>query len=126
MNNPANTAVDGGTYLPLSRRGFLIGAAGTGFTLAFAPSGLVLANPADAVARKLFEPTIWYHIDRDGLVTVNIIRAEMGQHVGTAVARILADELEADWSNVRIDAVDTDPDHLVPQAQVFAPTRHFN
>ena len=109
MNNPANTAVDGGTYLPLSRRGFLIGAAGTGFTLAFAPSGLVLANPADAVARKLFEPTIWYHIDRDGLVTVNIIRAEMGQHIGTAVARILADELEANWSDVRIDAVDTDP-----------------
>ena len=35
---------------------------------------------------------------RDGIVTVNIIRAEMGQHVGTALARILADELEADWA----------------------------
>ena len=33
----------------------------------------------------------------------------MGQHVGTALARILADELEADWSKVRVDAVDTDP-----------------
>ena len=33
----------------------------------------------------------------------------MGQHVGTAVARILADELEVDWSNVRILLVDTDP-----------------
>ena len=56
-----------------------------------------------------FEPTIWYSIDRDGIVTVNIIRAEMGQHVGTALARILADELEADWDKVRIDTVDTDP-----------------
>ena len=56
-----------------------------------------------------FEPTIWYSIDRDGIVTVNIIRAEMGQHIGTALARILADELEADWNKVRIDAVDTDP-----------------
>ena len=43
------------------------------------------------------------------MVTVNIIRAEMGQHVGTALARILADELEADWSKVRINHVDTDP-----------------
>ena len=63
-----------------------------------------MAAPASA-----FEPTIWYGIDRDGIVTVNIIRAEMGQHVGTALARILADELEADWDKVRIAAVDTDP-----------------
>ena len=34
-------------------------------------------------------------------MTVNIIRAEMGQHVGTALARIVADELEADWDKVR-------------------------
>ena len=33
----------------------------------------------------------------------------MGQHVGTALARIVADELEADWSKVRIVGVDTDP-----------------
>src|SRR5579864_8342210 len=95
--------------LALSRRGFLIGAAGTGFTLAFARTALAVADPAAAVAGKLFEPTIWYHIDREGLVTVNVIRAEMGQHIGTAVARILAEELEADWSAVRIDSVDTDP-----------------
>src|ERR1700726_2299953 len=46
---------------------------------------------------------------RSGLITVNIIRAEMGQHVGTALARIVADELEADWSKVRIVHVDSDP-----------------
>ena len=109
MNDPVRSARHAASYLPLSRRGFLIGAAGTGFTLAFARSALALADPAAAVAQKLFEPTIWYHIDHDGLVTVNIIRAEMGQHIGTAVARILADELEADWNNVRIAAVDTDP-----------------
>jgi isoquinoline 1-oxidoreductase subunit beta len=48
-------------------------------------------------------------LDRDAIVTVNITRAEMGQHIGTAVARILADELEVDWTNVRILPVDTDP-----------------
>ncbi len=95
--------------LALSRRGFLIGAAGTGFTLAFARTALAVADPGAAVAARLFEPTIWYHIDRQGLVTVNVIRAEMGQHIGTAVARMLAEELEADWSSVRIDSVDSDP-----------------
>ena len=33
----------------------------------------------------------------------------MGQHVGTALARIVADELEADWSKVSVAYVDTDP-----------------
>jgi isoquinoline 1-oxidoreductase subunit beta len=108
MDNPLRSPY-AETGLALSRRGFLIGAAGTGFTLAFARTALAVADPAAAVAGKFSEPTIWYHIDREGLVTVNVIRAEMGQHIGTAIARILAEELEADWSSVRIDSVDTDP-----------------
>src|ERR1700756_1939310 len=109
MTDPMCAARTGAVQVPLSRRGFLIGAAGAGFTLAFARSALALANPAAALAQKLFEPTIWYQIDANGLITVNIIRAEMGQHVGTAVARILADELEANWNDVRINGVDSDP-----------------
>jgi len=88
----------------LSRRAFLVGLAGAAVTFGFAP-GEGTAEEAGSP----FEPTIWYSVDRDGIVTVNVIRAEMGQHVGTAIARILADELEVDWSSVRIAAVDTDP-----------------
>jgi isoquinoline 1-oxidoreductase subunit beta len=91
---------------PLSRRGFLIGMAGGAAAFGFARTGAL----ADAeIGPGAFEPAIWYSIDGDGIVTVNIIRAEMGQHVGTALARILADELEADWDKVRLDMVDTDP-----------------
>jgi isoquinoline 1-oxidoreductase subunit beta len=89
----------------LSRRAFLVGLAGAAVTFGFAPA----EGAAEESESNPFEPTIWYRVDRDGIVTVNIIRAEMGQHIGTAVARILADELEVDWSNVRISAVDTDP-----------------
>ena len=95
------------TFSP-SRRAFLIGMAGAAFTFGFARADAA-TNVAVAAAPSAFEPTIWYSIDRDSIVTVNIIRAEMGQHVGTALARILADELEADWDKVRIVAVDTDP-----------------
>lgn len=99
---------------PLSRRGFLVASGATGIMFGF--SGLLAAidpavpgnAPAEAKGPS-FAPTIWFGIDADGIVTVNIIRAEMGQHVGTALARILADELEADWSKVRIVHVDTDP-----------------
>ena len=103
-------------YQP-SRRGFLIAMMGAGVMLGYARSGLAavefLASGAqgerESSAGDLFEPTIWYGIDRVGAVTVNIIRAEMGQHVGTALARIVADELEADWSKVSVAYVDTDP-----------------
>lgn len=91
---------------PVSRRGFLIGMTGGAAAFGFARS-VALAD--DEIGPGTFEPTIWYSIDRDGIVTVNIIRAEMGQHVGTALARIVADELEADWDKVRLDMVDTDP-----------------
>ena len=90
-----------------SRRAFLIGMVGAGFTFGFARADAATTT-AVAAAPSAFEPTIWYSIDRDGIVSVNVIRAEMGQHVGTALARILADELEADWEKVRIVAVDTD------------------
>jgi CO/xanthine dehydrogenase Mo-binding subunit len=101
---------------PRSRRGFLIAMMGTGVVLGFSRSGLAAVKLPVSAGREteivpgdLFEPTIWYSIDRSGTVTVNIIRAEMGQHVGTALARIVADEVEADWDKVRIVHVDSDP-----------------
>jgi CO/xanthine dehydrogenase Mo-binding subunit len=97
----------------LQRRGFLITAIGTGFTLAFLRADMSFAATAAAArtapANQVFDPTIWFTIDRDGLVTVNIAKAEMGQHVGTALARILADELEASWDSVHVNYVDSDP-----------------
>ena len=84
----------------ISRRGLLISLTAVGASFAMA---------APAQAAESYAPTIWYTIGRDGQVVVNIIRAEMGQHVGTAIARIVADELEADWSKVTFLHVDTDP-----------------
>jgi len=98
-----------------SRRSFLIAMFEVGAILGFARSsfGSIAFPTAETYppssTGELFEPTIWYGIDRKGTVTVNIIRAEMGQHVGTALARIVAEELDADWSKVKIEMVDTDP-----------------
>jgi isoquinoline 1-oxidoreductase subunit beta len=112
--NSSSVHNSSGTSQP-SRRSFLIAMAGTGVILGYARYGLgglesitSTPKPASGVG-EMFEPTIWYGISPGGDVTVNIIRAEMGQHIGTACARILADELEADWNKVRIVTVDSDP-----------------
>jgi isoquinoline 1-oxidoreductase beta subunit len=102
-------------HTTLSRRGFLVTSLGSGLAFGFAAPSLAAWNPTPADTSlpaadpSRFDPALWYSIDAEGIVTVNVIRAEMGQHVGTAIARILADELGVDWANVRISHVDTDP-----------------
>lgn len=109
-NNAGKDSAEGHNKRPvLSRRGFLIGATGAGFTLAFYRPGLSVAQPEEVLASRAFDPTIWYQLQADGRIIVNIAEAEMGQHVGTALARIVADELEADWSRVELNHVDSDP-----------------
>ncbi|MCH4093755.1 MAG: molybdopterin-dependent oxidoreductase [Acetobacter peroxydans] len=96
-----------------TRRGFLLTAAGSAFLFGFARGAKAAPvfpqAAADLSEAGAFEPTLWCSIAPDGWVNINIIRAEMGQHVGTALARIIADEMEADWDKVRITYVDTDP-----------------
>jgi CO/xanthine dehydrogenase Mo-binding subunit len=94
----------------VSRRNFLIGSVGASVMMAFAPSALAAtATAQQSLADKVFSPTVWFEIDATGKVLINIAKAEMGQHVGTALARIIADELGADWEQVHIRHVDTDP-----------------
>lgn len=100
---------------PLSRRSFLVAAAGAALAFGFGGAARaamdpeVAGNTPEPVAPPEFAPGLWFSIDSEGTVRINIIRAEMGQHVGTALARILAEELEADWDKVRVIYVDSDP-----------------
>ena len=94
----------------LSRRGFLMTAAGAGLMFGFARKAQAAQTmPSAMPTEAAFEPNIWCAIAPDGSVNVNIVRAEMGQHVGTALARIIADEMEADWDHIKITEVDTGP-----------------
>ena len=97
----------------LSRRSFLARSVSTGLVMGV---GIVLPGCSEETAisdlrasgaSRSFSPNIWFEIDSAGLININISKAEMGQHVGTALARIIADELGADWSKVSITHVDT-------------------
>ena len=50
-----------------------------------------------------FEPTAYITMETSGKTKVHINKCEMGQHIGTALAQIVAEELELDWSDIDID-----------------------
>ena len=89
----------------MSRRRFIKLTGASGFALGLLPAAAGAATPkADAGELKpAQQPGAFLHIDRDGVVTVQINRLEFGQGSHTGLARILADELDADWNNVRAE-----------------------
>ena len=91
----------------ISRRDFLKGSlAATGLTIAasITPFGIRLVNASEMKegAAAGFEPSVFYTITPDNVVKVMIPNSEMGQGVHTALSMIVADELEADWDQIRI------------------------
>ncbi|MGJ5175228.1 molybdopterin cofactor-binding domain-containing protein [Bradyrhizobium oligotrophicum] len=90
----------------LSRRSFLVGTAATGLVLGYAgfgDSALAAAAPAS------FEPSVWYAIAPDGLVTVTCGKADMGQHIASTMAQIVCEELGAAWKDMRVQLASNDP-----------------
>ena len=87
----------------ISRREFLkTTLAGAGLTIAasITPFGSRLLS-AQEVKKGLFNPNVWIRITPDNIVTIVVNKSEMGQGVSTSLPMIAADELEADWKQIR-------------------------
>jgi isoquinoline 1-oxidoreductase beta subunit len=91
----------------LSRRSFLVGTAATGLVLGY--SAISGADSALAAAPSNFEPSVWYSIAPDGIVTVTCGKADMGQHVASTMAQIVCEELGANWKDMRVLLATNDP-----------------
>src|SRR5262245_57044032 len=84
----------------LTRRDFFSVAAAAGFVLGFR---VPTSGAADTGNPTPFAPNAFIRIDEAGLVTLVIPQVEMGQGTYTSLSQILAEELDADWSKVRVE-----------------------
>ena len=89
----------------VSRRALLTGGLAGGFLLAFHLPLRAAVNepmqPPDVTDGK-FVPNAFIRIDAEGVTTLVMPQVEMGQGIYTSIAMILAEELDADWSQVKL------------------------
>jgi isoquinoline 1-oxidoreductase subunit beta len=85
---------------------------------AFLKTGAVAAGAAlivefrfrpDAHAADGFAPNAFVRVSPDNTVTIVAKHLEMGQGSHTGLATVVADELDADWAQVRVEAAPSDP-----------------
>ncbi len=91
-----------------SRRQFVKRATASGFALAIVPvagawqaEAQTPAGAATAALKPTDMPAAFVEIAKDGWVTIQSNRLDMGQGSETGLAMVLAEELDADWSKVR-------------------------
>ncbi|HUJ28752.1 MAG TPA: xanthine dehydrogenase family protein molybdopterin-binding subunit [Myxococcales bacterium] len=101
---------------PLSRRELLGSAAGLviAFNLPRRGRAAQMAPPPPPAT----DPNAFVHIAPDDTVTILIGHSEMGQGVWTGLTMIIAEELDADWSKVRVE-------HAPAGVQYFHPFFHM-
>ena len=110
MNKHVKIAQENVKSADLSRRSFLVGTAATGLALGYsAVPGLLGADQAQAAAASKFDPSVWYSIGPDGIVTVTCGKADMGQHIASTMAQIVSEELGSNWKDMRVQLASNDP-----------------
>ena len=105
----------------LTRRDFikLVGAAGGGLVLAVyldacasdapIPATATQPNPTSTPRPTIdWAPNVYLEMDQNGILTIYAFRSDMGQGIRTAIAMLIAEELDVDWSSVRIEQAQTD------------------
>ncbi len=91
----------------VSRRTFLALGAGAAGSLVLG-CRITPRNAANAMV-PVFEPNAFLALDGEGVVTIWVPEAEMGQGVLTALGVLVADEMEADWERVQVQQAPVDP-----------------
>ncbi len=92
----------------VSRRTFLklTGVAGGGLTLALCLGNRSVALAADSSGE--FTPNAFLTISPDGSITILSKSPEIGQGIKTAFPMIVAEELDANWADVRVEQAPID------------------
>ena len=90
----------------LSRRNFLVSSSALvvgSYAIQSAWSPIRASTEASSLI-----PSVYVSVGTDGIVKVTCHRSEMGQGIKTAVAQVIADELEASWDKVVVEQAEGD------------------
>src|SRR5712671_6980599 len=101
----------------LSRRDLLRTSvlSGAGLFLAFhVPRKVARAAPEPAAKKAPPDPNAFVRVAPDGSVTVQLAHAEMGQGIWTGLAMLVAEELDCDWSKIRVEHAPAAPVYAHP------------
>jgi isoquinoline 1-oxidoreductase beta subunit len=98
----------------ISRRGFLgsvLSAGALVLTARVFPTKALGTLAAAAGAAEPWYPSVYLGIEPSGTVTIVAHRSEMGTGIRTVLPMVAADELDADWQQVRIEQALGDPQY---------------
>lgn len=87
-----------------TRRSFIVGISAVGVGMILSSNlaeGALFRTPQEESALS-FVPNVWVKIDADSSITITVAKSEMGQGVRTSLAMIVAEEMDADWSKVKV------------------------
>ncbi|MEP6635775.1 MAG: xanthine dehydrogenase family protein molybdopterin-binding subunit [Acidobacteriota bacterium] len=98
----------------MKRRAFLKAGAAIGGGLLislYVPEWAVIgaeAVPGSLLPPSVFVPNAFIRIGSDDVVTIVVNKSEMGQGVYTSLPMLVAEELEADWSRIKVEPAPVD------------------
>src|SRR5205823_4504071 len=88
---------------------------GAGLFIAFhVPRKVARAAPEPAAKKAPPDPNAFVRVAPDGSVTVLLAHSEMGQGIWTGLAMLVAEELDCDWSKVRVEHAPAAPVYAHP------------
>ena len=100
------------TTQTIDRRSFLrvTALAGGGIALAaYLEPAEALASWVTPKAPAAFTPNAYIRITTDGVITIVAKNPEIGQGVKTMLPMLIAEELDVDWKDVKVEQAETDP-----------------